>query len=98
MVLPSSIDCLVVRSISLSNDKADHLVDYHHGSSASGGHYTVAVSRQDAKGWIHFDDETYSTIAEEDVIVSQEDADNGKVGLVGNREKCAYLLFYQRVR
>ena len=88
----------MVRSISLSNDKADHLVDYHHGSSASGGHYTVAVSRQDAKGWIHFDDETYSTIAEEDVIVSQEDADNGKVGLVGNREKCAYLLFYQRVR
>jgi ubiquitin carboxyl-terminal hydrolase 10 len=73
-------------------------VDYHHGASASGGHYTVAVARQDAKGWIHFDDETHSTIAEEDVVVSQDEAESGKVGLVGGREKCAYLLFYQRVR
>ena len=73
-------------------------MDYHHGSSASGGHYTIAVARQDAKGWIHFDDETHSTLAEEDVVVSQEEAEKGKPGLVGGREKCAYLLFYQRVR
>lgn len=58
----------------------------------------MAVSRQDAKGWIHFDDETHSTLAEEDVIVSPEEAESGKFGLVGNREKCAYILVYQKIR
>ncbi|OCF41651.1 hypothetical protein I317_04561 [Kwoniella heveanensis CBS 569] len=73
-------------------------VVYHHGASASGGHYTVAVSRQDNAGWIHFDDETVTNIPKEDVIVSKEEAECGKCGLIGGRERTAYLLFYQRVR
>ncbi|WVQ93568.1 hypothetical protein IAU59_000643 [Kwoniella sp. CBS 9459] len=73
-------------------------VVYHHGASASGGHYTVAVSRQDNAGWIHFDDETVTNIPKEDVIVSREEAESGKCGLIGGRERTAYLLFYQRVR
>ncbi|KAK6905233.1 hypothetical protein I203_106053 [Kwoniella mangroviensis CBS 8507] len=73
-------------------------VVYHHGASASGGHYTVAVSRQDGGGWIHFDDELVTNIPKEDVIVSKEEAESGKIGLIGGREKTAYLLFYQRVR
>ncbi|WRT63814.1 uncharacterized protein IL334_000739 [Kwoniella shivajii] len=73
-------------------------VVYHHGASASGGHYTVAVSRQDGAGWIHFDDENVTNIPKEDVIVSKEEAESGKMGLIGGREKTAYLLFYQRIR
>ncbi|WWC85843.1 uncharacterized protein L201_000710 [Kwoniella dendrophila CBS 6074] len=73
-------------------------VVYHHGVSASGGHYTVAVSRQDGGGWIHFDDENVTNIPKEDVIVSKEEAESGKIGLIGGRERTAYLLFYQRVR
>ncbi|ORX34811.1 hypothetical protein BD324DRAFT_653068 [Kockovaella imperatae] len=75
-------------------------VVYHHGNSASGGHYTVSVSRQDAGGWIHFDDESVSTVPVEQVIVSPEEAKEGRSGYVGvgQREKCAYLLFYLRVR
>ncbi|WWC58142.1 uncharacterized protein I303_100677 [Kwoniella dejecticola CBS 10117] len=72
-------------------------VVYHHGTSASGGHYTVAVSRQDGGGWIHFDDENVTNIPKEDVIISKEEAESGKIGLIGGRERTAYLLFYQRV-
>nr|XP_031857112.1 uncharacterized protein CI109_007505 [Kwoniella shandongensis]KAA5524183.1 hypothetical protein CI109_007505 [Kwoniella shandongensis] len=73
-------------------------VVYHHGVSASGGHYTVSVARQDDKGWIHFDDESVTNVPKEDVVVSREEVEGGKTGLVGGREKTAYLLFYQRVR
>lgn len=81
------------------------VVVYHHGTSASGGHYTVAVSRQDKAGWIHFDDESVTTVPTEQVIVSPQEAEDAKEGrgnagglLIGGRERCAYLLFYQRVR
>lgn len=77
---------------------ADPSVVYHHGSTASGGHYTVAVSRQDNQGWLHFDDELVSPVAAEQVVVSQEEAESGRAGLIGGRERCAYLLFYLRVR
>ena len=74
-------------------------VVYHHGPSATGGHYTVAVSRQDGAGWIHFDDEAYSTIRTEEVVVSPQEAAEEKPQslLVNGRERCAYILFYQRV-
>ena len=76
---------------------------YHHGTSASGGHYTVAVSRQDTAGWIHFDDETVQAVPTEQVVVSPTEAEAAKEGglerlLIAGRERCAYLLFYQRVR
>lgn len=73
-------------------------VVYHHGHSATGGHYTVCVARPDGSGWLHFDDETVQPVAVEDVVVSEEEAADARAGTVAGREKCAYLLFYQRVR
>ncbi|KAL7418681.1 hypothetical protein Q5752_006364 [Cryptotrichosporon argae] len=73
-------------------------VVYHHGPSASGGHYTVAVARQDNTGWLHFDDEAVNAVPAEQVVVSDDEAEQGKAGAVGGRERVAYLLFYQRVR
>jgi ubiquitin carboxyl-terminal hydrolase 10 len=104
-------------------------VVYHHGSTAGGGHYTVAVARHAAAAastsatatatatanggtgtgaaapapagtasWIHFDDETVSAIPLEQVVVSADEVNAGRTGSVGGRDKCAYLLFYQRVR
>lgn len=73
-------------------------VVYHHGYSATGGHYTVSVARPDGTGWLHFDDESVQPVPVEDVVVSEEEARGGRAGLVGGRERCAYLLFYQRVR
>jgi len=74
------------------------LVVYHHGSSATGGHYTVAVSRGDANNWLHFDDENVTPVGVEEVVVSEEEESSGRAGLVGGRERCAYLLFLERVR
>ncbi len=85
------------------------IVVYHHGYSAGGGHYTVAVSRPDnptsSGQWIHFDDETVNAVPKEEVTVSEQEAMDVKEGKVregglsiGGRERCAYLLFYQRVR
>lgn len=77
-------------------------VVYHHGSTAGGGHYTVAVARQDGQQWIHFDDELVQPVPTDQVIVSAEEAasaaEGGRQGMIGGREKCAYLLFYQRIR
>jgi ubiquitin carboxyl-terminal hydrolase 10 len=73
-------------------------VVYHHGHSATGGHYTVAVARPDGTGWLHFDDETVQAVPAADVVVSEEEVRNGRAGLIGGRERCAYLLFYQRIR
>ncbi len=85
---------------------------YHHGSSASGGHYTAAVLHHNpptssdpahpsagTTSWVHLDDETIEEVATDEVVVSKDQAIqgwNGEVGR-GGRERCAYLLFYQRV-
>jgi len=44
-------------------------VVYHHGKSASGGHYTVDVLRQDEKNWIRFDDTVIKSVHPEEVKV-----------------------------
>ncbi|KAI0689424.1 hypothetical protein BC835DRAFT_1283037 [Cytidiella melzeri] len=66
---------------------------YHHGQSASGGHYTLDVlhpnrdlSDRPRQAWIRIDDELVSDIRAEDVFGGQERDD-----------RCAYLLFYKRV-
>ncbi|KAI0819095.1 hypothetical protein BC629DRAFT_1466503, partial [Irpex lacteus] len=66
---------------------------YHHGQSASGGHYTLDVlhpnrdmSDRPRQAWIRIDDELVSDIRPEDVFGGQERDD-----------RCAYLLFYKRV-
>lgn len=66
---------------------------YHHGLSASGGHYTLDVlhpnrdlNAKPREGWIRIDDELVSDVLPKDVF-SDVDADR----------KCPYLLFYRRV-
>lgn len=54
---------------------------------------------QGASGWLHFDDEQVSAVPAEQVVVSEDEARGGRfMGSVGGRDRCAYLLFYQRVR
>ena len=72
---------------------------YHHGLSASGGHYTLDVLHPNIdntvgtgptvkprEGWIRIDDELVSDVRPEDVFGTPERDD-----------RCAYLLFYRRV-
>ncbi|KAI6115387.1 hypothetical protein EDD17DRAFT_1475401 [Pisolithus thermaeus] len=67
---------------------------YHHGTSASGGHYTLDVlhpnitmnSTKPREGWIRIDDELVSDVTPEDVFGSH-----------ARDDRCAYLLFYRRV-
>lgn len=67
---------------------------YHHGTSASGGHYTLDVLHPNIamnptkprEGWIRIDDELVSDVSPEDVF-----------GTHARDDRCAYLLFYRRV-
>ncbi|KAF9267621.1 cysteine proteinase [Marasmius fiardii PR-910] len=83
-------------------------VIYHHGLSASGGHYTLDVlhpnrfpSRNAAKpneearpreGWIRIDDELVSDIRHADIFASAAFERDDAVS------RCAYMLFYKRIR
>jgi hypothetical protein len=66
---------------------------YHHGLSASGGHYTLDVlhpnrdlSNKPREAWIRIDDELVSDVRPEDVFDAPERDD-----------RCAYLLFYRKI-
>lgn len=66
---------------------------YHHGLSASGGHYTLDVlhpnrdlNDRPRAAWIRIDDELVSDIRAEDVF-----------GGLDRDDRCAYLLFYRRI-
>ncbi|TEB39515.1 cysteine proteinase [Coprinellus micaceus] len=69
---------------------------YHHGLSASGGHYTLDVlhpnryaSLAPREGWIRIDDDLVSDVRREDVFgASLQERDESR---------CAYLLFYRRL-
>jgi hypothetical protein len=45
------------------------------------------------------DDESVEEVTEEQVVVGKDAAERGQAGDIGRgkREKCAYLLFYQRI-
>jgi ubiquitin carboxyl-terminal hydrolase 10 len=72
------------------------IVIYHHGPSASGGHYTIDIlhpNRENVappalprEAWIRVDDELVSDVRKEDVF-----------GGLEREGRCAYLLFYKRV-
>ena len=66
---------------------------YHHGPSASGGHYTLDVlhpnrelSERPRAAWIRIDDELVSDVRPDDVFGGQE-----------REDRQPYLLFYRRV-
>jgi len=70
---------------------------YHHGLSASGGHYTLdvlhpnrypgSVNAKTREGWVRIDDELVSDVRPNDVFGAYERDD----------ARCAYLLFYRRI-
>ncbi|KAF8163725.1 hypothetical protein B0H34DRAFT_650904 [Crassisporium funariophilum] len=71
---------------------------YHHGLSASGGHYTLDILHPNRypsanphfkprEGWVRIDDELVSDVRNEDVFGAYERDD----------ARCAYLLFYRRI-
>ncbi|RYC66118.1 hypothetical protein CHU98_g22 [Xylaria longipes] len=51
---------------------------YHHGKSASGGHYTVDLRRQDSREWIRVDDTVIRRIRSEDVAESSTGGNTSK--------------------
>lgn len=71
---------------------------YHHGQSASGGHYTLDVLHPNRypnaavgrpkEGWVRIDDDLVSDVRHEDVFGAAQERDDGR---------SAYLLFYRRV-
>lgn len=66
---------------------------YHHGESASSGHYTVDLLHQNEGGgsvesWMHIDDDVVTAVRHEDVFRGH---DNERVD-----DRCAYMLFYCR--
>ena len=70
-----------------------HGVLYHHGESASIGHYTVDVLHPNGEtssgdSWMRIDDEVVSVVQHEDVFGG---CDNERVDNL-----CAYMLFYCR--
>lgn len=50
-------------------------VVYHHGKSASGGHYTVDVRRQDGMEWIRLDDTVIRRVRSDDVAEAGSEED-----------------------
>ncbi|KAF8494143.1 hypothetical protein F5888DRAFT_1926325 [Russula emetica] len=67
---------------------------YHHGESASSGHYSVDVLHPNGdgdtgEGWLHIDNEVVSPIRHEDVF-----REHGTERAAD--ERCAYLIFYCR--
>ncbi|KAG8210807.1 Ubiquitin carboxyl-terminal hydrolase [Trichophyton interdigitale] len=50
-------------------------VIYHHGKSASGGHYTVEVRRQDGREWVRFDDTYIRRVRSEEVAFGGSEED-----------------------
>ncbi|KAF6763671.1 hypothetical protein DFP72DRAFT_743421, partial [Ephemerocybe angulata] len=71
---------------------------YHHGQSASGGHYTLDVLHPNRypnaavgrpkEGWVRIDDDLVSDVRHEDVFGAAQERDDGR---------SAYLLFYRKV-
>ncbi|KAM5262623.1 LOW QUALITY PROTEIN: ubiquitin carboxyl-terminal hydrolase 10 [Ctenodactylus gundi] len=59
-------------------------VVYHHGNSATGGHYTTDVFQIGLNGWLRIDDQTVKVIHQYQVVKPAA-------------ERTAYLLYYRRV-
>jgi ubiquitin carboxyl-terminal hydrolase 10 len=68
---------------------------YHHGTTASGGHYTVDVLHPNAhegggEDWLRIDDDVVSRVRREEVFVRYDNEGAG----TDDPSRCAYLLLY----
>ncbi|XP_023694048.2 ubiquitin carboxyl-terminal hydrolase 10-like isoform X1 [Paramormyrops kingsleyae] len=59
-------------------------VVYHHGNSATGGHYTADVFHIGLSGWLRIDDQLVKVISQQQVVKQAA-------------ERTAYLLYYRRL-
>lgn len=75
-----------VRSKVLKGQRTYRLfaVVYHHGNSATGGHYTTDVFHIGLNGWLRIDDQAVKVINQYQVVKQ-------------TTERTAYLLYYRRV-
>nr|XP_043885695.1 ubiquitin carboxyl-terminal hydrolase 10 isoform X2 [Solea senegalensis] len=75
-----------VRSKVLKGQRTYRLfaVVYHHGNSATGGHYTTDVFHIGLNGWLRIDDQTVKVINQYQVVKQ-------------TAERTAYLLYYRRI-
>lgn len=72
-------------------------VVYHHGMSASGGHYTADILRQDDANWINIDDTVIRPISPAEVAVDVAAADAASRRRHETSDRIAYILFYERL-
>ena len=82
---------------------------YHHGTSATGGHYTADMLLQDGRTWLNLDDTKLKWVDAAQVAVSEKDGnwgevdnhqvngDDGAVGWNNIKSKVAYILLYKRL-
>lgn len=75
-----------VRSKTMKGQRTYRLfaVVYHHGNSATGGHYTTDVFHIGLNGWLRIDDQVVKVINQYHVVKQ-------------TAERTAYLLYYRRV-
>ncbi|WBW71226.1 ubiquitin C-terminal hydrolase Ubp3 [Schizosaccharomyces osmophilus] len=93
LTIPQSVFSPSIRG-TVPTEYSLNAVVYHHGISASGGHYTVDVKQHDGSGWIRIDDTHIHKIQVSDVEIPKAAVETGSYG--GSNDKVAYLLFYTR--
>ncbi|KAI2206211.1 hypothetical protein LOZ16_005204 [Ophidiomyces ophidiicola] len=64
-------------------------VIYHHGKSASGGHYTVELRRQDGREWIRIDDTEILRVRSDDVAFAGSEEDPKALAAALEQQKLA---------
>ncbi|ELW62932.1 Ubiquitin carboxyl-terminal hydrolase 10 [Tupaia chinensis] len=74
----------LIKNIEYPVDLEISKVVYHHGSSATGGHYTTDVFQIGLNGWLRIDDQTVRAVSQHQVVKPAA-------------ERAAYLLYYRRV-
>ncbi|KAK1330393.1 LOW QUALITY PROTEIN: hypothetical protein QTO34_010582, partial [Cnephaeus nilssonii] len=74
----------LIKNIEYPVDLEISKVVYHHGSSATGGHYTTDVFQIGLNGWLRIDDQMVKVINQYQVVKPAAD-------------RTAYLLYYRRV-
>ncbi|KAG2469815.1 UB10A hydrolase, partial [Polypterus senegalus] len=74
----------LIKNIEYPVDLEISKVVYHHGNSATGGHYTTDVFHIGLNGWLRIDDQLVKVIGQHQVVKQ-------------TAERTVYLLYYRRV-